>query len=157
LVHITCGDDRAACIDADGKHGLVRQPSFDVTPAGNSRVGAHNWVEAIRLREHYVVMLIIRSFLTSVFVAGAAAAAIVAAPTAVIANTSATTPHQVVLAEPSGHGSGGGDGQGGGGGCYSGPGWNGCGGWNPAQGGFGSGCVNGTCGGWDGNRGWGNQ
>jgi hypothetical protein len=73
-------------------------------------------------------MLITRRFLTSVFIAGVAAAAIVAAPTAVIANTSAT-----------------------------GPGWNGCGGWSPAQGGFGSGCVNGMCGGWDGNRGWGNQ
>jgi hypothetical protein len=39
----------------------------------------------------------------------------------------------------------------------TGPGWNGCGGWSPAQGGLGSGCVNGMCGGWDGNRGWGNQ
>jgi hypothetical protein len=30
------------------------------------------------------------------------------------------------------------------------------GGWNPFQGGFGSGCLNDTCGGWDGFRGWGN-
>jgi hypothetical protein len=102
-------------------------------------------------------MLITRKFITSVFVAGAAAAAIVTAPAAVIANAPGTTPSQVVLAEPAGHGSGGGDGQGGGGGCYSGPGWHGCGGWNPFQGGFGSGCVNGMCGGWDGTRGWGNQ
>ena len=99
-------------------------------------------------------MLITRRFVGSLAVAGAAAAAIVAAPAAVIANAPQPTFSQVVVAEPAGHGSGG---QGGGDGCYSGPGWHGCGGWNPIQGGFGSGCVNGVCGGWDGTRGWGDQ
>jgi hypothetical protein len=92
----------------------------------------------------------------SLAVAGAAAAAIVTAPAAVLASAPGTAHSQVVLAEPAGNGSGSG-GQGGGDGCYSGPGWHGCGGWNPIQGGFGSGCVNGLCGGWDGSRGWGNQ
>jgi hypothetical protein len=101
-------------------------------------------------------MLTTRKFITSVFVAGAAAAAIIATPATAIANTPGPTPNQVILAEPAGYGSGGGD-QGGGGGCYSGPGWHGCGGWNPFQGGYGSGCLNGMCGGWDGTRGWGNQ
>jgi hypothetical protein len=98
-------------------------------------------------------MLTTRRFIGSLAVAGAAAA-IVAAPAAVLANAPSNSSGQIVLAEPAGHGSGG---QGGGDGCYSGPGWHGCGGWNPVQGGFGSGCVNGVCGGWDGTRGWGDQ
>jgi hypothetical protein len=102
-------------------------------------------------------MLIKRKVFGSVFVAGAAVAAIIATPAAVIANAPATTTHQVVLADNGNvHGSGGGDGQGGSGGCGNGPGWHGCGGWNPSVGGFGGGCSNGVCGGWDGVRGWGN-
>ncbi|KMV17887.1 hypothetical protein [Mycobacterium heckeshornense] len=102
-------------------------------------------------------MLSARNFVRSVVVAGAAAAAIGAVPTAVvIANSPATPAHQVVVADPNGtQGSGGPDGQGGGGGCGSGPGWNGCGGWNPFQGAFVNACANGACGGWDGTRGWG--
>lgn len=101
-------------------------------------------------------MLTIRKLAGTVFVAGAAAA-IAAAPTAMLlADAPATLTdlsgtNQVVLADPVG----GGD-AGGGGGCDSGPGWQGCGGWNPAQGGWGHGCLNGMCGGWDGQRGWGN-
>lgn len=79
------------------------------------------------------------------------AAAFVAAPAAV--SMIAPQSSHVVVADPVG--SGGGD-AGGGGACGSGDNWNGCGGWNPFQGGFGSGCVNGICVGWDGSRGWGN-
>ncbi|MDV3123695.1 hypothetical protein M1247_02090 [Mycobacterium sp. 21AC1] len=101
-------------------------------------------------------MLTIRKLMGSVFVAGAAAA-IAAAPTAMLladspaSITDLSGTNQVVLASPTG----GGD-AGGGSGCDSGPGWQGCGGWNPVQGGFGHGCINGICGGWDGQRGWGN-
>ncbi|BBU24347.1 hypothetical protein MXEN_04343 [Mycobacterium xenopi RIVM700367] len=107
--------------------------------------------------EHYEGMLSTRNFVRSVVVAGAAAAAIGAVPTAVvIAHAPFTPAHQVVVADPNGtQGSGGPDGQGGGGGCGSGPGWNGCGSWNPFQGAFVSACANGACGGWDGTRGWG--
>lgn len=58
-------------------------------------------------------------------------------------------PTPTALASPGITGNGGADG-----GCSSGPNWHGCGGWNPIQGGFGSGCVNGICGGWDGSRAW---
>ncbi|MCV7285605.1 hypothetical protein H7J87_09710 [Mycolicibacterium wolinskyi] len=100
-------------------------------------------------------MLTIRKLLGSVFVAGAAAA-IAAGPTAALLAdapatfTDLTGTNQVVLATPSGSGD-----AGGGGGCDSGPNWHGCGGWNPVQGGWGHGCINGICGGWDGQRGWG--
>jgi hypothetical protein len=68
-----------------------------------------------------------------VLVAGAAVAATVATPAALIANAPGTTTDQVVLAGNGNvHGSGGG-GAGGGGGCGNGPGWHG----------------------WDGVRGWG--
>lgn len=92
-------------------------------------------------------MLTIRKLAGSVFVAGAAVA-FAAAPTAMLLADHA--PSTTISAQP--HGSGD---AGGGGGCDSGPGWNGCGGWNPTQGGFGHGCINGICGGWDGQRGWG--
>ncbi|OLP03322.1 hypothetical protein [Mycolicibacterium peregrinum] len=92
-------------------------------------------------------MLTIRKLMGSVFVAGAAVA-IAAGPTAALMTDAPAT---TISAQPSG----GGD-AGGGGGCDSGPGWNGCGGWNPVQGGWGHGCLNGICGGWDGQRGWGN-
>jgi hypothetical protein len=120
--------------------------------------GFINGVAVRRQCEDYGDMPIERRAFRSVFVAAAAVAAIVATPAAVIANTPATTTHQVVLAGNGNgnvHGSGGG-GAGGGGGCGNGRGWHGCGGWNPATGGFGGGCSNGVCGGWDGVRGWGN-
>jgi hypothetical protein len=100
-------------------------------------------------------MLITRNFVTSVFLAGAAAGAIAAASVAVVSSTDpAQAPSHVFLADPT-NGGGGPDGQGGGGGCGNGPGWNGCGGWNPFQGGTVNACSGGVCGGWDGQRGWG--
>jgi len=73
----------------------------------------------------------------------------------VVSTTAPTTAtSHVILADPT-NGGGGPDSQGGGGGCGSGPGWNGCGGWNPFQGGTVNACSNGACGGWDGQRGWG--
>lgn len=90
----------------------------------------------------------LRDLARAVIVAGAA--------TAIMFAPAALTGQMMVLANAPGvTGNGGPDGNGGGGGCGSGPGWHGCGGWNPAQGGFGSGCFNGICGGWDGSRGWG--
>ena len=78
-------------------------------------------------------MLTIRNFVTSVVVAGAAAGAIAAASIAVVSTTvPLTATSHVVLAAPT-NGSGGPDG----------------------QGGTVSGCSNGVCGGWDGQRGWG--
>ncbi len=100
-------------------------------------------------------MLTIRKLMGPVFVVGAAAA-IAAGPTAALladapsTMTGLTGTTQTILAEPVGGG-----GPGGGGGCDSGNNWQGCGGWNPAQGGWGHGCWNGICGGWDGQRGWG--
>lgn len=93
-------------------------------------------------------MTVLRKFAISI-----CAVATFAAPAAVLTMAPASASTTSVVAEP--NGSGGPDGHGGGGGCSSGPGWQGCGGWNPAQGGFGSGCINGICGGWDGSRGWG--
>ncbi|WP_199178118.1 hypothetical protein [Mycobacterium hubeiense] len=93
-------------------------------------------------------MLTIRKLVGSVFVAGAIGA-IAAGPTSALL-VDAVGPDQVLLATPSGSGD-----AGGGSGCDSGPNWHGCGGWNPVQGGWGHGCINGFCGGWDGQRGWG--
>src|SRR6202022_2578208 len=92
-------------------------------------------------------MLITRNFVTSVVVAGAGAGAIAAASVAVVSTTVPTTgTSHIVLADPA-NGTGGSDGQGGGGGCGSGPGWNGCGGWKPLQGGTGGACPRGGWGG----------
>ena len=85
------------------------------------------------------------------FARAALAVAILMVPVA--ASAMPTMPDRITVAEP-GY-SGGPDGQGGGSGCSSGPGWQGCGGWNPFTGGFGSGCYSGICGGWDGSRFWG--
>ena len=86
-------------------------------------------------------MLIRRKFTTSAVAAVAATAAIVAAPAAAMTLSGSIGADRTVVADNG----------------YGGPGanWRGCGGWNPVTGGFGHGCINGFCGGWDGSRGWG--
>ena len=105
--------------------------------------------------QHSIDVLIKRNFTKTAVAAVAATAALVAAPAAVMSLGGALPADRVVVADGTPTGSGGPDGSGGGGGCSNGGNWQGCGGWNPATGGFGHGCFNGICGGWDGNRGWG--